>query len=147
VSFHGPETDMSVLVLIGRIIFAALFLTSSIGHLTRTKMMAGYAASKGVPLPWLSTFLSGILILLGGLSLLLGIWADLGALLVALFLFPTAILMHAFWKEPGDARMMEQTQFMKDSALGGAALILLGLISYAGHGLGLTITGPLFHLH
>jgi hypothetical protein len=43
--------------------------------------------------------------------------------------------------------MMEQTQFMKDSALGGAALMLLGLISYAGHGLGLTITGPLFHLH
>lgn len=138
---------MSVLVLIGRIIFAALFLGSSFGHLRNTKMMAGYAQSKGVPLPWLSTFVGGILILLGGLSLLLGIWADLGALLVAVFLFPTAVLMHGFWKESGDTRMMEQIQFMKDAALGGAALMLLGLISYAGHGLGLTITGPLFHLH
>jgi uncharacterized membrane protein YphA (DoxX/SURF4 family) len=138
---------VSVLVLIGRIIFAALFLVSAVGHLTRTKMMAGYAGSKGVPLPWLSVFGSGILILLGGLSLLLGVWADLGALLVAVFLFPTAVLMHGFWRVTGDARMMEQTQFMKDSALGGAALMLFGLISFAGHGLGLTLTGPLFHLH
>src|SRR2546423_1416604 len=103
--FMDRETDVSFLVLIGRIIFAALFLTSSLGHLTRTKMMAAYAAGKGVPMPWLSTFASGVLILLGGLSLLLGIWADLGALLVALFLFPTAVLMHGFWKETGDARM------------------------------------------
>src|SRR5258706_15244654 len=138
---------MSVLVLIGRIIYAGLFLFSAVGHLTRTKMMAGYAGSKGVPLPWLSVFGSGILILLGGLSLLLGIWADLGALLVAVFLFPTAVLMHGFWRLSGEVRMMEQTQFMKDTARGGGALMLFGLISFAGHGLGLTLAGPLFHLH
>jgi uncharacterized membrane protein YphA (DoxX/SURF4 family) len=141
------EVDVSVLVLIGRIIFAALFLVSAVGHLTKTKMMADYAGSKGVPQPWYAVFGSGILILLGGLSLLVGIWADLGALMVALFLFPTAVLIHGFWRLTGEARMMEQTQFMKDLALGGAALMLFGLISYAGHGLGLTLTGPLFHLH
>jgi uncharacterized membrane protein YphA (DoxX/SURF4 family) len=136
---------MSFLVLIGRVLFLAIFLYSAIPHLTKTTMMAGYAKSKGVPLPWPATFVGGILLLAGGISVLLGIWADLGALLLAVFLLPTAVLMHAFWRESGEGRMTEQTQFLKDTALAGAALMLTGLISIAGHGLGLTITGPLFH--
>lgn len=40
---------MDVLVLVGRILFAALFLMSGFGHLTQTKMMAQYTASRGVP--------------------------------------------------------------------------------------------------
>lgn len=135
---------MSVLVLVGRILFVALFLNAVIPHLTKTDMMAGYAKSKGVPLAWPATFGSGILLLLGGLSVLLGVWADLGALLLAVFLVPTAVLMHGFWRESGDGRMMEQTQFFKDLSLAGAALMLMGLIAIAGHKLGLTITGPLF---
>jgi len=135
---------MSVLVLIGRILFVVLFLNSTMGHLVQTKNLAGYAASKGVPQPWLATFVGGILLGLGSLSILLGIWADLGALLLAVFLIPTAVLMHGFWKESGEARKMEQIQFFKDLSLAGACLMLIGLFSIAGHALGLTITGPLF---
>lgn len=138
---------MSVLVLIGRVLFSAVFLTAVIPHLFKTNMMAAYAKSKGVPQAWLATFVGGILLLAGGISVLLGIWADLGALLLVVFLVPTAVMMHGFWRESGEARMMEQVQFFKDTALAGASLMLMGLISYAGHGLGLTITGPLFHLH
>jgi uncharacterized membrane protein YphA (DoxX/SURF4 family) len=141
------EIDMSVLVLIGRILYSAIFLTSAVGHLTQTSGMAGYAKSKGVPMAWAATFASGILLLLGGLSVLLGVWADLGALLLVIFLIPTAVLMHGFWRESGEARMMEQIQFSKDIGLAGAGLMLIGLISYAGNHLGLTLTGPLFHLH
>jgi uncharacterized membrane protein YphA (DoxX/SURF4 family) len=147
VRLASAEVDMSVLVLIGRVLFSALFLTSAIPHFTKTTMMAGYARSKGVPLAWPATFAGGILLFLGGLSVLLGIWADLGALLLVVFLVPTAVLMHGFWRESGEGRMMEQIQFSKDTALAGAALMLFGLISYAGHALGYTITGPLLHLH
>lgn len=136
---------MDVLVLIGRIFFAALFLGSALGHLTRTKAMASYAASRGVPAAVPATFGSGALLLVGGLSVLLGVWADLGALLIVVFLVPTALLMHAFWKESdAQARQLEMIQFQKDMALAGAALMLLALIANAGTGLGLTITGPLF---
>jgi putative oxidoreductase len=135
---------MSLLVLIGRILFCALFLYSAVGHLTQTKMMAGYAQSRGVPQAHLATLVTGVMLVVGGLSVLLGIWADLGALILAAFLLPTAVMMHGFWRETGDARMTEQTQFFKDSALGGASLMLAGLISIAGDGLGYTITGPLF---
>ncbi|MFE7773673.1 hypothetical protein ACFU5O_07200 [Streptomyces sp. NPDC057445] len=77
-----------------------------------------------------------MLLLAGGLSVALGIWADLGALLIAVFCLPTAVLMHGFWKEtdPG-TRQTEQVMFLKDVALGGAALALLAFFSYAGHDL------------
>lgn len=136
---------MDVLVLIGRILFALIFFVSGVTHLTKTKEMAGYAASRGLPAPTPATFLSGVLLVVGSLSVALGIWADLGALLLAVFLFPTALLMHAFWKESDpQARQMEMTHFMKDTGLGGAALVLLAFFAYAGSDLGLTITGPLF---
>ncbi|MDI3406457.1 DoxX family protein [Streptomyces cavernicola] len=138
---------MDVLVLIGRILFAALFLGSAVGHLTRTTYMAGYAASRGVPASTPATVGSGLLILAGGLSVLLGVWADLGALLLAVFLVPTALLMHAFWTETDpQARQMEQIHFQKDLALAGASLMLLAFFAYAGSDLGLTVTGPLFDL-
>src|SRR5262245_60060060 len=118
---------LSFLILIGRILFVVLILTSAYGHLTQTKSRAGYAASKGVPQAQLATQVGGVLLGLGGLMVLLGIWADFGALLLAIFLIPTAVLMHPFWKETGDAKMMEQIQFNKDLALGGASLMLFGL--------------------
>jgi putative oxidoreductase len=42
---------MDVVLLIARVVFAALFLVSSVAHLTQTDAMAGYAAARGVPMP------------------------------------------------------------------------------------------------
>ncbi|MCP3760684.1 DoxX family protein [Streptomyces sp. TBY4] len=138
---------MDVLVLIGRLLFVMLFLGSAVAHLTKTQAMGAYAASRGVPAAVPATVASGLVILAGGVSIALGIWADLGALLIAAFAFPTAVLMHGFWREEDpQARQMEQTQFLKDIALGGAALMLIAFFSYVGDCLGLTITGPLFDI-
>jgi len=88
-----------------------------------------------------------VLILLGGLSVLLGLWADLGALLIIVFLVPTALIMHRFWAERDPMmRQNDQVQFMKNTALAGAALVMFAFFAYAGHDLGLTLTGPLFDL-
>ena len=136
---------MDVVALIGRILFVALFLGSGYGHLSQTQAMAGYASSKGVPAAKVATQVSGVLLIVGALMILLGIWADLGALLLVLFLIPTAVLMHGFWKETdAQAKQLEMIQFQKDLALGGAALMIFALVVKLGDGLGLTITGPLF---
>ncbi|HEY8453749.1 MAG: DoxX family protein [Micromonosporaceae bacterium] len=134
---------MDLIILIGRILFVALFLSSGVGHLRNAEAMTGYAKSRNVPAARAAVIVSGVVLLVGGLSVLLGIWPDLGALLLFLFLVPTAFLMHAFWKETDQqARMTEQIQFMKDLSLAGASLMLVGLFSQAEPGL--TITGPLF---
>jgi uncharacterized membrane protein YphA (DoxX/SURF4 family) len=144
-SYGGNAMDM--LVLIGRILFVPLFLNSAIGHLTQSGAMGGYAASKGVPMPRQSTLASGAVLLAGGLMVLFGVWADLGALLLVVFLIPTAVLMHPFWKETDSgARQGEMIHFLKDMALAGAALMLFALFSFADDDLGLTLTGPLFNL-
>ena len=138
---------MDVIVLIGRILFVVLFLASGVAHLTKTAPMAGYAQAKGVPAARAAVLVSGVLLLFGGISVLLGLWADLGALALVVFLIPTAFLMHAFWRETDPmAKQMEQTQFFKDLSLGGAALALFAFFAYVGDGLGLTLTGPVFNL-
>jgi putative oxidoreductase len=138
---------MDVIVLIGRILFAALFAASAFAHFTQTDAMTGYARSKGVPAPRVAVLAGGVLLALGALSILLGLWPDLGALLLVVFLVPTALLMHPFWKETeAQATQMEQTQFSKDLALAGAALILFALFAHVGNDLGLVIVGPLFDL-
>ena len=138
---------MDILVLIGRILFASLFIQSGIGHLTQTKNMAAYAQSRGVPAAQQLTLISGVQLLVGSLMVLFGVWADLGALLLFLFLIPTAVLMHGFWREKDQqSRLTEMVQFNKDLALGGAALMLFAFFAYVGNDLGLTITGPLFDL-
>lgn len=136
---------MDVIVLIGRVLFVFVFAGSAMGHLTQTDAMGGYAESRGVPAARAATQVTGLLMAAGALSVLLGVWADLGALLLAVFVIPTAVVMHPFWKEDPEAQQMEQIQFMKDMSLGGGAIALFGF--FAGvEDLGLTITGPLFPL-
>jgi putative oxidoreductase len=134
---------MDVIILIGRLLFAYLFIGSAVGHLTQTAAMAGYAQAKGLPQPKLAVQLSGLAFGLGALSILLGIWGDLGALVVALTVFVTAFAMHAFWKETdAQAKQMDMIQFNKDLALAGGALAFFAL--YHWDAIDWAVTGPLF---
>ncbi len=136
---------MDAVLIIGRILFALIFINSGIMHLTKLKAMSGYATFKKVPAAKFSVVLSGLMILIGGLYIVLGIYADLGALLIAIFLIPTAFIMHAFWKESdASAKATESIAFFKDLSLAGAALILFVLIA-KGVDFGPSVTGSFFN--
>lgn len=115
---------MDSLFLIGRIMFSLIFILSGVGHLTKTDQLAGYAESRGVPSARLLTQIAGAALVLGGLGVLLGIWIDAAALGLFIVVFLIAVFMHGFWKESGEQRLMEMTQFNKDMGLAGAALLL-----------------------
>ena len=68
---------MSAILLIGRILFALLFINSGINHFTKLEAMTGYAKYKKLPAAKLGVLVSGLMILLGGIYILLGFWADL----------------------------------------------------------------------
>lgn len=136
---------MDVIALIGRILFSALFIGSGIAHLTLSDGMAEMAKAKKVPAAKLGVIASGVLILLGGLMVLLGVWADLGALFVVAFLLPTSLLMHNFWAETdADTKQLQMIQFQKNMGLTGGALLIFVLYAQFGEQLGLNITDPLF---
>ena len=136
---------MNAVLAIGRILFALIFVSSGINHFVKLESMTGYAKYKKVPAAKFSVLLSGVMLLLGGIYVALGIYADLGALLLAIFLIPTAFLMHAFWKETDPtAKMNENIAFFKDLALAGAALILFAMIG-SGADFGWHITSAFFN--
>jgi uncharacterized membrane protein YphA (DoxX/SURF4 family) len=137
---------MDIGLVIARVLFALIFISSGISHLTKLEAMTGYAQYKKVPAAKFSVLLSGLMILIGGLYIAFGVYADLGALLLALFLIPTAFLMHAFWKETDPtAKQNETISFFKDLSLAGAALIIFALVA-TGTDFGPSITGAFFNL-
>ena len=114
---------MKIVPLLGRILFALIFIFSGLNHATGTG--ADYAAAAGVPLPGLLVPLAGILALLGGASILLGYKVKYGAWLIVIFLIPVTLALHNFWavKDPMQAQM-QMAMFMKNIAILGGALLL-----------------------
>ena len=123
---------MAAVLVIGRILFAFIFITSGIAHFAKLEAMTGYAKYKKLPAAKLGVLVSGLFFLLGGIYIALGIWVDLGALLLAINLILTAVIFHNFWKETDPtAKQNEMLAFNRDLALAGAALIIFALI-YSG---------------
>ena len=121
---------MDAVLVIGRILFALIFITSGIAHFAKLEMMTGYAKYKKLPAAKLGVIASGLFFLLGGIYIALGFWVDLGALLLAITLVLAAVIFHNFWKETdATAKMNEQIAFNKDISLAGAALILVALFA------------------
>ena len=92
--------------------------------------MTGYAKYKKLPAAKLGVLASGLFFLLGGAYIAIGLWVDLGALLLAITLILAAVIFHNYWKETdATAKQNEMIAFNKDIALAGAALILFALIA------------------
>lgn len=116
---------MDFLIFLARLLFSAIFISSGFGHLTANKSMAEYAGSQGVPAPKFMVALTGLMILFGGFSVLLGIWVKVGTILLILFLIPAAFMMHNFWAvDDPNMKQVQQAQFMKNLALAGAAFLI-----------------------
>ena len=138
---------MDAVFVIARVLFALIFLFSAIGHVTQADAMAGYAKYKGAPGGKGGVIASGVAMGLGALSIALGVFGDVGALLIAASLIPISFFMHAFWKESdAQAKQTEQIAFNKNVGLIGGALALFLLFAVAGADMGLTITDALFTL-
>ena len=90
---------LDAILIIGRILFGALFLLSGIGHFAKLEAMVGYAKYKKLPAAKFGVLISGLFFLIGGIYIILGLWVDLGALLLAITLILAAFIFHNFWKE------------------------------------------------
>jgi uncharacterized membrane protein YphA (DoxX/SURF4 family) len=114
--------------LIGRIVFGGFFLYSGINNLRKSKSIAPYVESKGVPAPEVAVKLSALPLIAGGASLLLGVKPKFGAMAILGFLAGVSPVMHDFWRmeDPGQ-RANEMTNFLKNLALAGGAVALMGV--------------------
>ncbi len=112
---------------VGRVLFGGYFIYGGLNHFLNLESMAGYAAAKDVPVPEVAVALSGLLIFLGGLSILSGQWPRLGALFFAVFLIGVTPTMHDFWAEAEPARAQQLAYFTRNLALLGAACLAMAI--------------------
>jgi uncharacterized membrane protein YphA (DoxX/SURF4 family) len=103
--------------LIGRILAGGYYLLMAYHHFANASGLARAAAAHGVPAPTLAVVFGGVLLLVGGLSLLLGIFPRLGVTALLLFLVPVTLIMH-----PDDF-----VNFSKNVGLIGSALMFLAV--------------------
>jgi putative oxidoreductase len=137
---------MDVVFLTGRVLFGLLFVSSGfMAHLgSGGREGREYARSLGAPAPDVLVPLSGLTIIVGGLMVALGLWADLGALLIIGFLVGITPIMHAFWKiDDPQMKAIQNAMFFKNTALAGAAVIIFYIYNQ-GQDLDLSVTDALF---
>lgn len=112
--------------VLGRVLYGGFFVLGGINHFQHLGMMSGFAASKGVPAAKPGVVLSGLLIIVGGLSVILGYHVRIGLACIVVFLVPVTILMHNYWVEKDMMQGINQrVNFQKNLALLGAALMML----------------------
>jgi len=136
----------SAIFLVGRILFVALFVVSAQGHIANHDRYVTTARGK-IPVPYVAGWPVGAWLVLAILSTVLGIWPDVGVLMVAAFLIPTTILFHPFWRfSDPTQRRTQRSSFFRNVSLLGATLALFAFLTVVGPGR-FAITGSLSSLH
>jgi len=122
---------MNIILLIGRILLGGYFFIEGANHFLKLNDLTNYTKSKGIPLPQASVIVSGLLLLVGGLGILLGVYVHMAIITLVIFLIPVTFTMHAFWKDSDKmTRMSGKINFMKNMALLGSLLMLYALYSF-----------------
>ncbi|MFB6119524.1 MAG: DoxX family protein [Halobacteriaceae archaeon] len=121
-------TVSDVAFLLGRLLFGGVLAFMGLNHFQQTDWLAGYAESKGVPLPKVSVLGSGAVLILGGVAIVLGVLPVVAGAALGAFLLSSAVLFHDFWNvEDPEEKQSEMTDFLKNVALTGGALSLLAV--------------------
>lgn len=118
---------MNIAFLAGRIIVGIFYLYNGLNHFIDFKDMVEFAKFKGVPLAEVGVVVSGLLLLIAGITLVLGYFPEIGVASLVLFFVPVTFVMHNFWAVPYEQEMVEMINFSKNFALMGSALMFLAI--------------------
>ena len=119
---------MKTVFLLGRLIFGGFFLYNGLHHFQERKAMTQYVGAKNVPMPEIAVATTGAMLLLGGASILSGVKPKLGTVAIMGFLAGVSPIMHDFWNsKDSQHRQADMVNFMKNMALLGAAMSLMGM--------------------
>jgi len=114
----------STAALIGRILIAAIFITSGLAKLFDLNTTAGYMTQAGIPAARTLAVIAGLAEIAGGLSIAFGFLARLGALGLFLYMIPVTLTFHHFWTFEGAEQKAQLVNFMKNLAIMGGLLVL-----------------------
>ncbi|MDX8515006.1 DoxX family protein [Mesorhizobium captivum] len=114
----------NALLLISRLLLAALFVPSGFQALTNIAGTTSYFAGLGLPLPTLAAWGTGLFELIAGLLILVGFQIRIVALLLAAFSIAAGFIGHYGQGADATLAFMHQQMLMKDIAIAGGFLAL-----------------------
>lgn len=126
----GVAMSFSELIspFVGRLLLAWFFVANSVAYAGRWEATITLMAMKGVPVPALVLALGLLVMVLGGVSLVLGFHARHGALLLFAFTVIASVLMHDYWHiRDAAARAADFEIFARNMAIAGALLMVVGM--------------------
>ncbi|OAF09951.1 hypothetical protein AYJ54_12195 [Bradyrhizobium centrolobii] len=117
----------NLLILIGRILLAWVFVGSAYGAITNFSGSVGYFRSLNLPAPELFTATTVALEVLMSAGLIFGLGTRYVAILVFLFVLAATAIAHRYWDyPPGPQQIGQYNNFLKNiSIMGGAILIFV----------------------
>jgi len=60
-----------IALIVGRVLFALLFVSSGVNHFTQNSAMTAYAKYKKIPMAKIAVYISGLMLVLGGIYIAL----------------------------------------------------------------------------
>lgn len=117
--------------LVGRVLISGTFLWAAYEKMKNWNATVEYMKTKSIPYLNIVLPVGIALKVIGGLSVLLGWHAHVGALLLLIVAVSASLKMHDFWRRSGEERGLEKLLFMKDVAVIGGLFMILAL--GAGH--------------
>jgi putative oxidoreductase len=135
-----------LIMLAGRLLFAGFFVgIAGRSHIQQSEMFVGFAKGTKFPAPELGGWPTGVWLVLGGLSVGLGIWPDLGALMVAIFAATAAFFVHRYWEIEDQMQQITQQQlFWRNMIIIAFCLFMFATFAALGPALRFAITTALF---
>ncbi len=112
--------------LIARMMLSAIFIFEvydSISYYGKTKnTMDVYGITWNQDFLLLSVI---ALLVLGASLVLIGYYANLGAVLLLCYIIPVTFIVYSFWNDPQEVKRIQSIMFMKNIAIIGGLLLLM----------------------
>ena len=123
----NSSTLQGIVAVVGRVMLATIFLMSAVGNkIPNFNNVAGYMDSEGVPMPKVMLAGAIVFLIVGSVSIILGLKTRIGAGLLLVFLILATYFFHDFWTfEDAQEKQQQMISFMKNMALMGSMLFIM----------------------
>ncbi|MBK8514985.1 MAG: DoxX family protein [Saprospiraceae bacterium] len=112
--------------LLARIWIAFVFIYEALDSLVFFSKTQATMTTYGIV--WQQDFILYCIIfilLLGGILVLIGYFANFGATLLLLYWLPMTLIVYSFWDDPADLKRLHAIYFMRNLAICGGLLLLI----------------------
>lgn len=124
---HVSVVPRSTTMLVARVAMSVIFLVGGFAKLANTAGTIEHMQSVGIPAPHVLVYIAAYAEIFGGLALLTGFLARVGAIGLVVYLVITTLSFHAFWNYAGEEAVRQSTQFTKNLAVIGGLLLLFAV--------------------